>query len=208
MHGKEGKRADYTSYSCVKIIMGSGAPATGEYHGCPYRHYNEGSLNSLLTNMKLGVPERHSILSHVKNKNYQVACIKHFEVTHPGSEELIPEDAGKVGNHPNGWMEASVKYHKAKAGGGAAAAAAAAKKPAFVHASPSDPAAPPAGSGMHTPGSGRSATEPPPSAKAAAAAASVVSPPAGAFDEFGDDFDDAAMMELDSLVRTHSASKA
>lgn len=35
MFGKEGKRTDYTPYSCMKVIL-SNPPSQGDYHGESY----------------------------------------------------------------------------------------------------------------------------------------------------------------------------
>lgn len=37
MFGKEGKRTDYTPYSCMKVIL-SNPPSQGDYHGEGSRH--------------------------------------------------------------------------------------------------------------------------------------------------------------------------
>lgn len=41
-YGKEGRRADYTPYSCIKIIMSHVAPS--DNHGCPFKTYDPGTL--------------------------------------------------------------------------------------------------------------------------------------------------------------------
>lgn len=45
-YGKEGRKTNYTPYSCMKIIMGS--VSLDEYHGCPYKHTNSQTLKQLL----------------------------------------------------------------------------------------------------------------------------------------------------------------
>jgi len=112
--GKEGRRKDYTPFNCSKIILGAG-PGVGEYHGCPYRHYDEANLNRLLERSGVGVTEREEMLKLSKGQHYQLACAKHFEVSHKGAESVISLDG--VGNHPNAFFAASMAYYKEKNGG-------------------------------------------------------------------------------------------
>ncbi|KAK4825191.1 hypothetical protein QYF61_024671, partial [Mycteria americana] len=51
-YGKEGKRTDYTPYSCMKIIM-SNPPSQGDYHGCPFRHSDPELLKQKLQSYKI-----------------------------------------------------------------------------------------------------------------------------------------------------------
>lgn len=105
-YGKEGKRANYTPYSCKKIILGE-APAHGQHHGCPFKHWNEQSLRARLAKMSVGSSDVQEIVDSVRSGDYQIACLKHFQVTHPGAKP------SNVGNHPNEWFEASVRHlHK------------------------------------------------------------------------------------------------
>jgi len=113
MYGKEGARKNYTPYSCMKIIMGT-PPEAGAHHGCPYRHLKDESLAALLTSLKLSNADSSEIKSLAKSSQYQLACQRHFDVTHPG--HTITES---VANHPNLWFQSSTAYHRAKAGGAA-----------------------------------------------------------------------------------------
>ena len=51
-YGKEGKRTDYTPYSCMKIIM-SNTPGTGDAHGCPFRHFDQDGLKLRMMQWKV-----------------------------------------------------------------------------------------------------------------------------------------------------------
>ena len=85
-YGKEGKRANYTPYSCKKIILGE-TPAHGQHHGCPFKHWNEQSLRARLAKLKVSSVNVNEIVEKVRTGDYQVACLKHFQVTHPGAKK-------------------------------------------------------------------------------------------------------------------------
>jgi len=105
-YGKEGKRTDYTPYSCVKIIQG--APATGDHHGCPFRHFDSEQLTASLRKHGIsnsGIAEMQGL---VKNHHYQVACKRYFAFTHDNAE------GERVGMHPNSYFSESMEYYKEK----------------------------------------------------------------------------------------------
>jgi len=101
-YGLEGRRMNYAPYSCLKIIQ-SNQPSTGDHHGCPFRHFSEASLNATLAKNKVSGQQSSEITRLVKERHYQLACTKYFEVTHPD----IP--SGQVGTieHPNQYFDMS-----------------------------------------------------------------------------------------------------
>lgn len=103
-YGKEGKRKDYAPSNCMRIITGD-PPKNGEYHGCPFRHYEQEHLRKALQGISEG--DKKEILTLAENHHYQIACKKYFEATHAGCEEVLI-------NHPNGYFEESRKYYAAK----------------------------------------------------------------------------------------------
>ncbi|XDV50245.1 hypothetical protein PO909_019329 [Leuciscus waleckii] len=102
MFGKEGKRIDYTPYSCMKVIL-SNPPSQGDYHGCPFRHSDPELLKQKLQSYKISPSGINQVLELVKGMHYQLACQKYFELTHS------VEDAGFSLNHPNQYFTESQK---------------------------------------------------------------------------------------------------
>ncbi|XP_053292996.1 DNA primase large subunit [Pleuronectes platessa] len=102
MFGKEGKRADYTPYSCMKVIL-SNLPSQGDHHGCPFRHSDPELLKQKLQVYKVSPNGIHQILELVKGMHYQLACQKYFELTHN------IEEASFSLNHPNQYFIESQK---------------------------------------------------------------------------------------------------
>ncbi|KAK1258999.1 putative DNA primase large subunit [Acorus gramineus] len=104
-YGKEGKRTDYTPYSCQKIV--SSTPGVGDHHGCPYRHFSEENLRAALGKMGVGGRTMDDVMDKVRNRHYQLACTLTFEAIHASSC-----DAGI--NHPNQYFSDSQKVLKTK----------------------------------------------------------------------------------------------
>ena len=100
-YGREGKRADYTPYSCMKVIMST--PGTGEHHGCPYRTFSEDNLRAALRGMRLSPAAVSDVLDKVRGKHYQLACGAAFAGAHGG----CACDAGI--QHPNQYFSESRK---------------------------------------------------------------------------------------------------
>ncbi|XP_055491027.1 DNA primase large subunit [Leucoraja erinacea] len=100
--GKEGKRTDYTPFSCMKIIL-SNPPGQGDFHGCPFRHSDVDLLKPKLQSYKISPAEINQILDLVKGMHYQLACQKYFELTHNIDE------IGFSLNHPNQYFIESQK---------------------------------------------------------------------------------------------------
>lgn len=92
--GKEGKRTDYTPFSCMKIIL-TNPPSQGDYHGCPFHHSDPELLKQKLQSYKISPGGINQILDLVKGTHYQVACQKYFEMIHN------VDDCGFSLNHPN-----------------------------------------------------------------------------------------------------------
>ncbi|KAJ8439129.1 hypothetical protein Cgig2_027055 [Carnegiea gigantea] len=103
--GKEGKRVDYTPYSCQKII--SSTPGVGDHHGCPYRHFSEDNLRAALSKMGVNSRAMDDVMDKVRNRHYQLACTLTFEAIHGSSC-----DAGI--NHPNQYFIDSQKILQSK----------------------------------------------------------------------------------------------
>nr|CAD7568991.1 unnamed protein product [Timema californicum] len=105
-YGKEGKRTNYTPYSCMKIIMGSVGP--GDTHGCPFKHTDLPVLKQQLYNYNLPTADIQAVADLVSHGHYQVACMKYFEVTH----KVVPDSI----THPNQYFVQSQKALAGKEG--------------------------------------------------------------------------------------------
>ncbi|XP_044174076.1 DNA primase large subunit-like [Acropora millepora] len=107
-YGKEGKRQDYTPYSCMKIIM-TNPPGPGDHHGCPFRHTDADLLRQRLAAYRVPKKGVDEIMEFVKESHYQLACTRYFELTHGLT-------ASSAINHPNQYFDESLQSQKDEQG--------------------------------------------------------------------------------------------
>lgn len=125
-YGKEGKRADYTGFSCQKMINEN--IASGDCHGCPYKYSNEEELAAKLKQYGgvKNTDEIKQILNLSKNQHYQLACAKQFYFKHTSIqnkdiknklEQVIDiEDIASGIVSPNQYFDKSYKLIKGEIG--------------------------------------------------------------------------------------------
>jgi DNA primase large subunit len=137
-YGREGKRTDWSEWSCVRIIghdASAGAGGDGACNGgCPFRTMAEGPLRALLGRMMVAGgggggggcggdrAKLEEAVAKAKGRHYQLACAAAFEAVHGAAH-----DTGI--NRPSDYYAAAVELEEARApaaaeaGGGEGAAA-------------------------------------------------------------------------------------
>jgi DNA primase large subunit len=91
-YGKEGKRTNYTPYSCMKIITSS--MGHDDAHGCPFRHSDLPHLKQQLLAWNIPVTGINTVAESVSQGHFQLACGKYFQLMHS-------IESGVSINHPN-----------------------------------------------------------------------------------------------------------
>lgn len=112
-YGQEGKRANYSSYSCAKIC--SSGSSSGEYHGCPYKHSGspERLANTLAlytgpNGVKLSPQQIKEVVDLASNgSHYQLACTRVFEMTRPPMKSPL-----ETITYPHKYYESSIQTIK------------------------------------------------------------------------------------------------
>ena len=97
-YGKEGKRADYSPYNCMKIIMSNVGP--DDIHGCPFKHSDLSNLKQKLLSWNISISSIGEVLEYVGRGHYQLACGKYFQFSH-GINTAVGI------NHPNQYFTES-----------------------------------------------------------------------------------------------------
>lgn len=115
-YGLEGARRDYAPFDCAQITNGP-APRHGQYHGCPFKHWDGETLRYELGRCGLPAHASSKVTTEAASGHHQSACRALFDATHrvPYAQAMaqLHETASLLGNnqvvqHPNAYVDASV----------------------------------------------------------------------------------------------------
>lgn len=102
-YGLEGAHKDYRPLSCEQIIEGS-APRQGQFHGCPFKHWDSAALRQeLYRDGRVQPDTADRIVIQAENGGYQSACQALLVASHPPSASACLD----LQLHPNAYVEAS-----------------------------------------------------------------------------------------------------
>uniref|UniRef100_A0A7S1VDY5 DNA primase large subunit C-terminal domain-containing protein n=1 Tax=Sexangularia sp. CB-2014 TaxID=1486929 RepID=A0A7S1VDY5_9EUKA len=122
-YGKEGKRTDWSPYSCSAILNMQPPVASDDRHGCPFRELSATQLTGMVTaelesaNLPDAKERIEEVTSLAARNHYQLACKALWEASRPvpthspdGGAELREKPAV---THPNEYFDAAEAYRKA-----------------------------------------------------------------------------------------------
>ncbi|CAI5719074.1 unnamed protein product [Peronospora destructor] len=104
-YGLEGSRKHYAPLDCERIISGS-TPSHGQYHGCPFKHWDRVALQDELCRLGLSLHTSMAITQQASMGHCQSACKALFDETHPSSAayntvHTCYKDTSALPGHPN-----------------------------------------------------------------------------------------------------------
>ncbi|GMT00744.1 hypothetical protein PENTCL1PPCAC_30837 [Pristionchus entomophagus] len=100
MYGKEGKRVEYTAFSCASIILNN-PPSHDDCHGCPFKHSTEDGLKSILKSNKIKSEYIDEMIALSKINQFDKACSLHWEVSRGREKGSLPS----LITHPNQYYD-------------------------------------------------------------------------------------------------------
>ncbi|CEG43179.1 dna primase large subunit-like [Plasmopara halstedii] len=114
-YGLEGSRKDYKPLSCEQIISNN-APNHGQYHGCPFKHWDRQALQDEIYRCHVPVRTAMDILQQATSGNFQRACTSFFYATHhrtpltrlPNCPDSDRTGIAPIMMHPNAYLNASL----------------------------------------------------------------------------------------------------
>lgn len=115
-YGLEGSRKDYSPLDCHQILSGP-APRHGQYHGCPFKHWDSETLRRELGRCGLSSDGASGgVAAEAASGRPQSACRALFDATHgvPYAQAIAqthsaPFPASNTAvQHPNAYVDASI----------------------------------------------------------------------------------------------------